>query len=136
MDQVPADVARLLRDCIDGYEHLEVLLLFVRARARTWAGNEVAAALNLPESVAVKTLEDLMRNGLLRTEQVKGGVVYAIQSNVVGVLETTERLAAQYDTNRIAIMKLMNANALARVRGDAVRAFADAFVVGGKKHDG
>ena len=108
---------------------------FVRARARTWTRNEIAAALNIPESVAAKVLEDLMRGGLMRSSSCRPSRI-RLQSNDARVPETTEQLAAHYETNRIAIMQLINANAIERVRRDAVRAFADAFVLGRKKDDG
>jgi hypothetical protein len=50
---------------------------------------------------------------------------------------TVAQLAAAYgDERRLQIMKQMNTNAMQRLRNNAARIFADAFVVGKVKNDG
>jgi hypothetical protein len=41
-----------------------------------------------------------------------------------------------YESNRIELMMLLSANAIERMRTGALRAFADAFVIGRNRKDG
>jgi predicted transcriptional regulator len=134
-DEVPLPVRQLLRSCIDSYEELEALLALMGTRPRTWTADQLATTLNVRESVASKALADLAAAGLLAQAE---GALGAFEYSPTGVAlaQAAEALEQQCRTNRIAIMRLMNANALERVRGGAARAFADAFVIGKKKDDG
>jgi predicted transcriptional regulator len=134
-DEVPADVIQLLNACIEGYEHLEALVVMRREQQRMWTAEAIASALNVSDASADKALEDLARAGLLQRAANEPGPAYSFRP-AAHLAQTAERLMTQYDENRIAIVQLMNANAIARVRGRAVQAFADAFVLGRKKSDG
>jgi predicted transcriptional regulator len=133
-DEVPAEVVQILRD-IEGFEHLETLVL-MRRDPRPWTPAAVAGALNIDDASAAQALEDLARIGLVQAAQSEHGPTYRFLQRDAASARTAEQLIVQYDTNRIAIMQLMNANAIGRVRGGAVRAFADSFVLGKKKRDG
>lgn len=134
-DEVPQPVKELLRSSIASYEELEALLALMGTPQRSWTAEQVAAALNVPEDVASKALGDLATTGLLaRAEGAPAAFKYAPRTPAFA--RAAEALDQECRTNRIAVMKLMNANALERVRGGAVRAFADAFVIGRRKGDG
>jgi hypothetical protein len=129
------DVKTLLRDCIESFEHLEVLLLLYRKPGDAWTADAVATAsiLNLSEDTAADALAHLRRWKLLEGEA--RSYRYDPGNRLDG---TVRALAAIYDEDRLEVMKLMNQNAIERVRTSALRAFADAFFVGGggKKTDG
>jgi hypothetical protein len=129
------DVKTLLRDCIESFEHLEVLLLLHRKPDDTWTADAVVAAsmLNLAEDIATDALAHLHRWKLIEGEARR------YRYNPSNRLDATIRaLATVYEEDRLEVMRLMNQNAIERVRTSALRAFADAFFVGGggKKTDG
>jgi hypothetical protein len=132
------DVKTLLRDCIDSFEQLEILLLLHRRRDDTWAPDSIEGELNLDADAAETALEDLCRWSLIEV-RVEGGVrCYRYRPDTPGLEATIHALAKAYEEHRLEVIKLMNKNAIERVRTSAMRAFADAFVVGGggKKKDG
>lgn len=133
---IPDDVQTLLRDCIESFEQLEILLLLLKRPGETWAPDAVATAikLSLSEDAAAEALAHLRRWNLIEGE-ARGRYRY----NPANRLDATIRaLATVYEDERLEVMRLMNQNAIERVRTSALRAFSDAFFVGGggKKKDG
>lgn len=129
------DVNTLLRDCIESFEQLEVLLLLHRTPGETWSPDAVATAttLKLSSDVADDALAHLRRWKLI------DGEARVYRYDPANRLDATVRaLAAVYEEDRLEVMKIMNQNAIERVRTSALRAFADSFFVGkgGKKSDG
>jgi hypothetical protein len=129
------DVKSLLRDCIESFEQLEVLLLLHGTPDQTWAPDAVTTAsrLNLSEEAVADALAHLRRWKLVE------GEARLYRYSPANRLDATVRaLATAYEDDRLEVMRLMNQNALERVRTSALRAFADAFFVGGggKKNDG
>jgi hypothetical protein len=135
-EEVPADVARLLQEQIGGYEHLQTLRVFFRNRSEAWTPARIAGVLNVSEELAANTLAELAHGGLIRVEYVEHEPAYTYPATDASIAETVERLMVLYEANPIAVMRLVNANAIERVRRGAGRAFADAFVLGRKKRDG
>jgi hypothetical protein len=129
------DVNTLLRDCIESFEQLEVLLLLHRTPGQPWTADAVSTAtpLKLSLDVAEEALAHLRRWKLVE------GEARIYRYNPANRLDATVRaLAAVYEDDRLEVMKIMNQNAIERVRTSALRAFADSFFVGkgGKKSDG
>jgi hypothetical protein len=133
-ESIPEDVARLL-ETIETYEQLEVLLLLYRGRQQRLAIDEVADRLGTSASEVDAALAQLRSLDLIAFEATGNRRVF-------WYLGTPQRdaalgsLARCYDEQRLSIVKLMNANAIERLRTAAIRRFADAFVVGSKKKDG
>lgn len=125
---VGQDVRALLRDYIDSFECLEVLLLLHRERV-AWTAVELSARLNIREPLLDDALASLVSARLINATDRNGptSYVYAhehlVQDAVVGLLERA------YRDEPIPIMQLMSTNAIERLRTSTIRAFADAFVV-------
>jgi predicted DNA-binding transcriptional regulator len=130
-------VRLLLERHIESYEQLEVVLLLHRCRDLRWTGDKVGQALNIPSTAAETALAALRRSGIAaEVREADGSVGYLYAPASPTEAEAVDQLAEAYSTQRVEIMKLMNANALLRVRTGALRAFADAFDLGKGKKDG
>lgn len=127
-------IRSFLQEHIRSYEDLEALLL-LRARSSTWEASAVAEALNLSEEVARETLEHLRRRGLSSAPEHARPRRYGYQPATAGLAQAVDMLAQAYEERRVAVMRLMSENAIARMRTSASRAFADAFVLGRRKGD-
>lgn len=120
-------VRAFLRDYVDSFESLEVLLLLHRERtART--ADELGRHFKIRAPVIDDALASLVRAGLVNTPErsVLTAYRYAdedlVRDALIALLERT------YRDEPIKIMQLMSANAIERLRNGAIRAFADAFV--------
>jgi hypothetical protein len=135
---ISEDVKALLRDHIESFEQLEILLLLHRRRGDTWTPDSAASELNLDPDAAATALEDLCRGGIAEVSGEGGARRYQYRQGTPTMEATIHALAEGYDEHRLEVIKLMNKNAIERVRTSAMRAFADAFFVGGggKKSDG
>jgi DNA-binding transcriptional ArsR family regulator len=135
---IPEDVTNLLRGYIESFEQLEIMLLLHRTRAESSTTDAVASALNLSPDAAATALEKLSRVGLAELLIDGGTRRYRCRQGVADLEATLHKLAEVYEENRLDVIKLMNKNAIERVRTSAMRAFSDAFFVGGggKKKDG
>ena len=129
------DVRALLRDYIDSFECLEVLLL-LRREGAAWTAEELSARLNIRAPLLADALASLVRARLVNITDQKSPVPYTyarehpVQDAVVGSLDRA------YREEPIAIMQLMSMNAIERLRTSTIRAFADAFVVRKDKNRG
>jgi hypothetical protein len=138
-ESLSSDVLALLRAHIESYEHLAILLLLFREQLRDWSEAELATTLHIPSQLAVTALQGLCSAGLLRvvaagpTGQYGSASRYGYAS--AGDIDATiERLALAFTDNPAQVVKVLNANAIEKVRASALRAFADAFVL--QKKDG
>lgn len=132
------DVKNLLRDFIESFEQLEIVLLLQRKRGQNVTPDEVANELNLSPDTADAALEELCRVGLAELLIEGGARRYRCRQGAANLDAILHALAEAYEEQRLDVIKLMNKNAIERVRTSAMRAFADAFFVGGggKKKDG
>ena len=120
-------VRAFLRDYIDSFESLEMLLLLRRERTACTA-EELCRRLKTRAPLIDDALASLVRGRLVNTDQNPLTLyTYAdedpARDAIVGSLE---RL---YRDEPIQIMQLMSTNAIERLRTSTIRAFADAFVV-------
>jgi DNA-binding MarR family transcriptional regulator len=123
-----------LHDSISSYEELETLLLLVREHHRGWSDGELAAALGIRVEDATRAVDQLTSvAGLLEVtrEPDQRRIQYAPKSKMMR--QVVEELAVANVEQRLAIVQLMSANALERVRGAAVRRLANAFRIRGPK---
>lgn len=128
-NEVSAEVREFLRTSIPGHEHLEVLLFMCRD-SKPWTAQEIAAQLNLPLEVAKDAMAHLWRIKLLETRSMgerRFGFAYVPASPEVGA--RVDALAAEYVANRFAIVQLIGALAIERIRNATIHHFADAFIV-------
>jgi hypothetical protein len=124
--EVPADVGAFLRDHVESYEQLEILL-FLRARAhQTWASNALAAELGIAESLMEDALRFLCQRRLLGVVVSPGSVLFRYDPESAELAELVRRLADVCVEERLQIMRWMTANAIDRVRSRALSTFAEA----------
>jgi len=129
----------LLRDQIESYEQLE-LLLFIRAAGETWWTQEtLSARLKMPDSpaqAAQAALDGLEANGFVKAQADGGAKRYSYLRQSDNVEATISRLAAAYREYPIPVIKQMSADAIERLRTAALHRFVEAFVVRKDKNRG
>ena len=133
--ELSPETQAFLREHIEEYEHLELLLLLFRDQERTWSADEAAERLALSPRVVSEALAHLRSRGLVAgaAGPTPGFRFHAVgQSTSAAVRE----LATAYEQSRLSIIRQMNANALERLRTSAIRAFADAFRLRKGRDDG
>jgi len=130
---IAEEVRAFLLAYVHSYEQLETLILLHQHPERDWSAAEVGAELKISTVSAAEALQFLSANLLL--ERV-GLPPLSYKLSGEDVRRIMRSLAYLYNANRLLVMQLMNANAIERVRTSALRAFADAFLIGGKKKDG
>ncbi len=114
-------VDQFILDQIDTIPHLEALLLVWRKLPKTWAVDEMAKELYVPEELASRVLKDLVQRDLLEeTPSLSGQYQYKSRS-----LEHDKLVAlvdATYRRELIRVSGLVHSKA-----SSAVRDFARAF---------
>jgi len=132
---VPEDVQTFLRERIRSFEELETLLLLRRLRPDACGAEHVGEQLKISSTIAEEALEHLRAQELLELRSGSPGAGFAYRPKDPVIDGVAGKLADAYRENRIEVMRLMTSNAMERLRGSAVRTFADAFLVG-RKRDG
>src|SRR5688572_20523517 len=116
-----------LRAHLESIEQL-VCLLLLHADGLDWAAAAAAARTGMTESLCEEALDALARGGLVaRTPAGYRVALSAEQAEVVA------RVAEWYARAPIEVLRTMSSQAIERVRGGALRAFADAFVITKKR---
>ncbi len=133
---VPEDVKQLLYETIRTYEQLEALVLLHGAPDAGWNAQRIADALRIPDDAAAEMLHAMSLAGLIESAQCAdpAAPTYRVAAGALG--DIAARLVQAYDDNRLEVIRLMNANAIHRMRTDAMRAFADAFLFSKDGKDG
>lgn len=131
-ETLPKNVHAFLRDCVESYEQLELLIFLREHAALEWPVSGIAGRVRVPPDELDDAIRGLVAAGCIaeRTEPPRA-IRYAPRDE--GQSEAIDALAAAYAQRPLAIIKLMNANAIERVRSAAMDTFADAFVLGRKK---
>jgi hypothetical protein len=125
---VPSDVRRLLHDCVETYDQLEILNLLAQAQDGGWTAARAADALGVAEPAAAEALAALAGAGVL-VETAGPPLRYTAAAEHALVIA---RLAEAWSSARLEIMNIITANALERLRTSAMRAFASSFLLGKK----
>lgn len=123
----------LLREHIESYEQLEVLLLLRRERQEKMTIAGLTARLHIREELIGSALDGLKAGGLVVTTGTASEPRFAYRPVTSGIDAAAGRLEREYAERPIRIIQLMSANAIDRVRSAALHTFADAFVL--KKKD-
>jgi membrane-bound ClpP family serine protease len=129
------EVRALLVAHVRSHEQLETLLLLHRKRDQEWTVMSVSEALNISASAAAEALSELASGDLVELLHAES-VPPRYRAAKTSLGPAVEHLAQAYSENRIELMKVLSANAIERVRTGALRAFADALVIGRKRNDG
>ncbi len=124
---ISAEVQSFLREYIETYEELEVLLLLQREASGPWTADSLAARLRIPLAALGDALAALRGRKLV--ESIPAGLEEHYRLPVeVARSQTVVRLASLYANQSIEIIKLMSANSIERIRTAALRSFAEAFL--------
>jgi hypothetical protein len=127
-DELPGAVRDLLRDRVQSYEELDVLLLMSQAPENSWTTESVARSLAIDSATCAASLDRLAAAGAI--ERIAGDVWRpALSPELLRALHDT------YHRHRHVVMNAMSTYAVQRLRTSALRAFASAFLLG-KKRDG
>ncbi len=130
---LPADVLALLRDRIGSLDELQVLLLLFDRAPQAWTLDAIAEAQRVPASIATEALQHLAAQDLISTRTEGDAPAYVFVPATTELARAVSALARLFRDQPIAVMKVMNEHALARVRVRAIHTFADAFVLQRKR---
>lgn len=108
-------VRSLVTEVVDSFEKLEVLVHVVRAGNALASPADIAAAVGMP----IDDVEPCIR-------ALRSAGVFDPSGPWAGAVST---LLSMYEADRIKVLELMTKTALERVRKQAARMFADAFVL-------
>jgi hypothetical protein len=108
----------------------------LRRETTDWTAQRLSAHLKISPSLTEAALADLLSRGLVDSPLGSSQVRFTGGSRAPELEATVARLAGVYAARPIAIIRLMTANAIERVRTAALRTFADAFVLRKDKDDG
>jgi hypothetical protein len=133
-----ADLSRELRNLlleqIHSYEQLDAAVFLFRLPDRRATTDQLSTELKLSREAARDALDHLAGCGMLGVSSVESPTHhYELQPQFEPLIEELERF---YEENRLELMSIMTANAIERMRTGALRAFANAFVLGKKRDDG
>jgi DNA-binding MarR family transcriptional regulator len=132
---VPMDeeLKNFLRERVHSYEELEILLFCRQSQPGTVTAQATAERLKMPRDVALEALEHLREMDLLepRTDEQGRSYRYCPLTPELGRL--VDALTFAFEDERLPLVRLMNENAVERVRTAAMRLFADSFVVSKKR---
>jgi hypothetical protein len=133
---LPPEVRQLLAARIETYDQVEVLLLLHASGDRSWASGDVAANLRIPVSAADAALEHLCTTRLALAATGPAGQRFKYAPADESANQAVAELAKAHARNRVEIIQLLSSNAIERIRNEAIRLFADSFLLGRKKSDG
>jgi hypothetical protein len=127
---VPLDVQRFVRERVESYEQLEILVLLRARRSESWTASAIAAQLRMPELVAEQDLRALRQQGLLTSSTGPDALLFRYGPREPELASALEQLVGAYGEHRIEVIQLLTANALERLRVRASSAFAQALLTG------
>jgi hypothetical protein len=107
--------------CLETVEDVEVLVVLLQQRGRTWSAEAVGKALGLEPETAARRLEFLSTRNLLSV-RVANDLLYQFNPGTEELETSTIALADLYRERRLAVIGL-----IAQRRSAAIRDFADAF---------
>jgi hypothetical protein len=120
---------------VESYEQLTALLVLYRAaEAQTVAF--VASELKVDVHEARLVVEKLAASKLVILEGKGGDALCRYSPASQDLALQVQALAVAYEDNQVRLVELMTANAIERMRTNALRAFADGFRWRGSKKDG
>jgi predicted ArsR family transcriptional regulator len=135
ISDLSAGLAAFLRDCISSYEEVETLLLLARSPARSWSVDEIARSLNVTVDAARAALARLVDVGDLIETVVTSPPRYRYEPGRDALRTAVNELDHAFVEQRLAVVQVMNQNALDRVRGSAARRLAQAFRPNGRRNE-
>ena len=127
-DEVPEDVRAFLTQHVESYEQLQILLLLQRERT-DWTAQGLSERMKVSLPLIAAALASLQSRAVVECGPASCGAPDTGDSPAAALDKTIERLASVYADRPIAVIRLMSANAIERVRTAALRTFVDAFIL-------
>jgi hypothetical protein len=123
---LPENVSRLLRDHIDSFEKLEVLMLLQHHPQSVWNASSVSLRVGITPLAAAAALQGLHDAGLIA---VRPGGQFSFEHarEDSELARAVEQLADRWGHDPVPLMRFMATTALDRLRSSAGRAFSQAF---------
>jgi hypothetical protein len=126
---LPSSVIRLL-GVVDSLEKLELICRLHRERDRGHRAAELATEIGTIAEAAGPALGELVESGLAARD--RGGGYWYVPAN-----DELDRAVAElvhlYDEDPLRVLRAISKAAFDRIRSNAARAFADAFVIRRKR---
>jgi len=123
------ELQSFLLEHVESFEQLELLLLLCRERDRERTAAELAQQLRIQVELASEVLHVLCQRGLLAARDSLSEGPFCYQPREAALDAAVLQLLHAYESNRLEVMRVMSANAMARVRGSALRAFTGSFLL-------
>lgn len=123
----PPDVSSFLQEHIAGIEDLEALLLLRSDASRRWSAAAVAATLERPPAWAGPVLQALCAAEVVEGTGEGADRRFAYRPATPALESMVTTLAGLYVEERAEILRLLNENAVDRIRAAAARTFSGAF---------
>ena len=127
-EKIPEHIARLLASSIESVERLDVLLHLRAAPTHTFSARSVATALRFPVHAIEQDLAILCGRGFL-TVSIGSDLLYAYKPVSPAIAQVLNELDELYRLRRPDVLAALQA----RDGKDPVRAFANAFLIRGRK---
>lgn len=127
--ELPEEVRRFLREHIESYEQLAIVLLLRSRQDRALDRDAISAELKLPEAIVDEALHTLSRRELVARAPATDGEHFMYSPETPQLAELVSTLAALNVERQLDVMRLMTANSIERLRAKALSTFADAFLL-------
>jgi hypothetical protein len=124
---IPDRVRRLLKQHVHSTEALQLLLCLSRQPAQLRSVAALAEECALLEVAAADALAQLAADGVAATNEERSHFGYPRMDTQTD--EAVRELACVYAADRPAVLRLMNENAIERIRASMALAFADGFLL-------
>lgn len=135
--ELPEKVQRFLREHIESFEQLEIVLLLRSRPEEAFHGSAISTELRLPETIVEEALHTLSQRELVARASGRNGPLFSYSPETPALAELVSELAQLNLDRRLDIMRSMTANSIERLRAKALSTFADAFLLRrGKGRDG
>ena len=116
------DVKEFIAEHVHSVPQLEVLLLLSQTSDKVWSADAVGRELNLNPALAKTQLDDLLSNRLLVLADAADTGLYRYKHPSSHLRKTVKQLAIAYATQRVAVLTLILAKPI-----DKVRLFTETF---------
>jgi hypothetical protein len=131
-DEIPLLARELIQKRIHSIEALEVVLALHEQAGQAVPKQELCTKLRISSASADSALAELCSGGLVECH----GAEAHYRPATAELAEAVDALVVSYAQKRVEMLVLISKNAIGRVRNGALRTFAEAFRVRGRKDDG
>jgi hypothetical protein len=131
-NDIPVELKSFLRERIRSYDDLELLALFYRTAPRQWRADAAARQLDITKSAALEAIEHLRGCGLLELVTDGECSAYRYSPPTPELARLAGQLIDVFENERLALVKSMNENAVARMRSGVRRMLLESLSGKGK----